>query len=296
MNNRLLFLVLIPCVAFAQGTSTGGAFAKIPGHAVTAALGDLSVVRPAALGAVGMNPANLFAVGEQTTVIFTHAAWIQDISGQRVNTSFPLPLGRLALGAATTNVVGIEVREQPGPAIGTFDAKSAVLSVAWALPVADGIVGGIAASYLYEKLYLHESTGIGVDIGALAETPIDGLLVGASVVNLGKLSAFRTESVDIPTTVRIGGQYKFDAGAFAFEPAVAIRHELRAKQFGMALGTSATFREIVGVRFSWRSGETSRSLGIGLNVAYSGMGLEYALVPVSSGLGTAHVITVLAHF
>ncbi len=296
MNTRLFFLILIPCVTLAQGTSTGGAFAKIPGHAVTAALGDLSVIRPAALGAVSLNPANLFSASEQTTVIFTHAAWIQDISGQRVNTSFSLPLGRIALGAATTNVAGIEVREQPGPAIGTFDAKSAVLSAAWALPVADGIVGGIAASYLYEKLYLHESTGIGVDIGALAETPIDGLIVGASLVNLGQLSAFRTESVDIPTTVRIGGQYKVGTGDMAFEPAIAVRQELRAKQFGVAIGASATFREIVGVRFSWRSGETSRSLGFGLNVAYSGLGLEYALVPVSSGLGTAHVITVLAHF
>lgn len=296
MNIRPIFLLLVPYLAVAQGTSTGGAFAKIPSHAVTAALGDLSVVSPAVLGAAGMNPANLFSVTEQSAVIFTHASWIQDISGQRVNTSFPLPLGRLALGAATTTVAGVEVREQPGPAIGTFDAKSALLSASWALPVFDGIVGGIAASYLYEKLYLNESTGFGLDVGALAETPVDGLMVGVSLVNLGKLSAFRTEAVDIPATVRIGSRYRIESGEIAFEPAVALRHQLRAGDLGVALGGSATFRQLVGVRFSWRSGETSRSLGLGMNVAYKGLGLEYSLVPMTSGLGTAHVITVLAQF
>ena len=296
MNTRLLSLLLFPALALGQGNSAGGAYAKIPTHAVIAALEDVAVVKPGDIGAIGMNPANVFTHGSHTSVAFSHAEWIQGISGQRLSTSFPLPVGRLALGAAITTVAGIELRDQPGPALGTFDAKSAVLSASWGLPVSDGIVAGIAASYLYEKLYVYESTGFGLDVGALAQTPVDGLTIGASLVNAGQMSAFRRDVVDIPTTLRFGGMYRLESGSLTLEPALSIRQELHDREFGVAAGATALYQNLVGVRFSWRSGETARSLGFGLMSAYGGLGLEYSLVPISSGLGTAHMITVLAHF
>ncbi|MEK6650777.1 MAG: hypothetical protein AABY75_07365, partial [Bacteroidota bacterium] len=77
-SRTLLLLVATPFLAQSQGSSSGGSVLKIPSHALSAALGDAAVVQPGRLDAAGANPANLFYEGKGTSVVFTHAGWIQD--------------------------------------------------------------------------------------------------------------------------------------------------------------------------------------------------------------------------
>lgn len=290
--SRLLWPALVPAVLFAQGTSTGGATLKLPQHAVVASLTDLSAVESGRLETTGINPANLAGSGEATTVAFTHLSWIQEVSGQRLGLSFPTSIGRFSASTAVSRIPGIEVRESPGPAVTTFDAQTALFQAGWAADVSDGIVIGVAASYLYEKLYLNESTGISIDAGVLAETPVQDLVVGFSAVNLGGMTAFRSSSVEIPSTVRLAAGYRLNFGQFEFRPAAALRTGLNHDESGLTLGGTLMFDNMLGVRASWRTGETARVLAVGLTAGYRGIGLEYAFVPFTSGLGAAQVLTV----
>lgn len=290
--SRLLWPALIPAALLAQGTSNGGSTLKLPQHAVTASLADLSAVEFGRLEAAGINPAALADSDEATSVAFTHMSWIQDVSGQRLGLSFPTAIGRFSASTAVSRIPGIEVRESPGPPIATFDAQTALIQAGWAGSIVDGIVVGIAASYLYEKLYVNESTGFSADAGVLAETPIRDLVVAMSVVNLGGMSAFRAASVDLPSTVRLAAGYRMTFGQFEIRPAAALRTGLNHDESGLTLGGTLMFDKLLGIRASWRSGETARNLAVGLTAGYRGIGLEYALVPFSSGLGTAQVLTV----
>lgn len=292
----LLILVVAPFLALSQGSSSGASVLKIPSHALSAALGDAAVVQPGRLDAAGANPANAFVAGKAISVVFTHAGWIQDISGQRLNVSFPLSIGRIVVGAATTKLAGIEVREQPGPPVATFDAQSATLQVGWAAPVTSGIVAGIGASYLYEKLYVDESTGFEVDLGFFVETPIQDLNVGVALSNLGRMSAFRTEAADLPTTVRAGAEYRMEMGEITLHPTLAARNEVNGRGWGISVASTVFYANTVGLRVSWQSGETARPVGIGLAARYSGIGMDYGIVAFSSGLGTAHIITLGINF
>jgi hypothetical protein len=294
--SRFLWPVVFPVIVIAQGTSTGGSSLKLPQHALTASLADLAAVEAGRLEAAQLNPATLASSQTTTAVAFTHSSWIQDISGQRLALAFPTGIGRFSASVAVARNPGIEVRESPGPPIATFDAQTASLQVGWASGVIEGIVAGVAASYLYEKLYLNESTGLSVDAGILAETPIDGLTVGLSAVNLGGMSAFRKESSDIPATARVAVGYRVGLGHFDFRPAIAFRSGLNHEGSGIALGGTVMFDDLVGLRTAWQSGESARSLSVGLTASYRGIGLEYALVPFSSGLGTAQVLTIGVNF
>lgn len=293
---RLFWPALLPAVLIAQGTSTGGTTLKLPQHAVAASLTDLSAVEPGRLEAAGINPATLARTDEATSVVFTHMSWIQDVSGQRIGLSFPTAIGRFAVSTAVTKIPGIEVRESPGPPLATFDAQTALFQAGWAGLVTDGIVIGISASYVYEKLYLNESTGFSADAGVLAETPVRDLVVGLSAVNLGGMSAFRAQSIDLPSTVRLAAGYRMNLGQFEFRPAAAVRTGLNHDESGLTLGGTLMFDNLVGIRACWRSGDTARELAVGFTAGYRGIAFEYALVPFSSGLGTAQVLTVGLNF
>ncbi|MCU0452079.1 MAG: hypothetical protein MUE68_00300 [Bacteroidetes bacterium] len=283
--------LLLPALLSAQGNSTGASVLKLPQHALTASLTDLSVVEPGRLEAAGVNPASMFSSDPTTAIAFTHTSWVQEISGQRLGLSFPTAVGRFSAAVAITRIPGIEVRESPGPAIGTFDAQTAAFQAGWANEVIEGIVAGLSASYLYEKLYLNESTGFSVDAGVMAETPVQDLVLGLSAVNLGAMSAFRTEAVELPSTVRLGAGYKVTMGHFELRPALAFRTGLNHDESGLTVGGTIMFQQLAGLRASWRSGDTARNLSFGLTALYRGIGFEYALVPFSSGLGTAQVVT-----
>jgi hypothetical protein len=263
---------------------------------MAASLTDLSAVESGRIEAASINPAALAGSDDATSVAFTHLSWIQDISGQRLGLSFPTLIGRFSASTAISRIPGIEVREAPGAPLTTFDAQAAMVQAGWANSVADGIVVGVAASYLYEKLYVNESTGLSVDAGVMVRMPVEDLVVGLSAVGLGGMSAFRAESVDLPSTVRFAAGYRVALGQFEFRPAAAFRTGLRHDESGLTVGGTLMFEDLIGLRASWHSGDTARELAVGLTAGFRGVGLEYALVPFSSGLGTAQVLTVGLNF
>ncbi len=293
---RSLWLLVIPALVAAQGTSTGASILKVPQHALVASLNGLAAVEAGRLEAAPMNPATLASSEQTTSLAFTHTAWVQDISGQRLGLSFPTSIGRFSASAAISRIPGIEVRDTPGPPISTFNAQSAAFQIGWASGVTDGIVAGIAASYLYEKLYLNESTGFSVDLGLLASSPIEGLTLGLSAINLGGMSAFRTASTDLPGTVHLAARYDLSVGEFELRPAIAFRSGLNHDESGLTLGGTVMFDDLIGVRASWRTGDTARNAALGLTALYRGIGIEYALVPFTSGLGTAQILTIGLNF
>ena len=287
----LLIAVFLYTEAHAQGTSLGGAVLKLPEHALAGSLGDASMTSGRSLAAGQFNPANIYRIDPSVTLLFSHASWFQDISAQHLSVGMPLPLGRLVVGIGSTSIDNIELRDRPGPFTSTFSAKTAQFRAGWGVEISTGIVAGISASYIYDKLYVNESSGLGVDLGVLYNTPLNGLTLGGSLVNVGSLSAFRTERVDLPQTARFGAGYRWSLEDLAVEPALGLR--LPTSQPAMIFtGVSAEYAGAISVRLGWQSGNSARAVSFGFGAVYGAASLEYASVPFSADLGTTHMISI----
>ncbi|MEX0601885.1 MAG: hypothetical protein WD295_01005, partial [Bacteroidota bacterium] len=154
------------------------------------ATADAFVGEPGPRSSFLLNPAGLGDM-DQADLSFSHTQWIQDTRSQVVALRVPFDGGSAAAFVATTSVGEIEIRTQPGPAAGTFTARTVVIGTAIAGSIVSGVSGGMTVKYLYDKVYIDEATGYAVDAGLLYRTPVAGLTAGAAVTNVGTMSAYR---------------------------------------------------------------------------------------------------------
>jgi hypothetical protein len=292
MKTKLLFaFILLPTIVLSQGTSRGVVSLKFPTTPFIGATGESFVADPTALQSILINPANITS-HESYGVMFSHTEWIQDIRTDFLSIAAPFRYGSLALSIANTSVDGLELRTIPGPPIGTFNTQSTSFLLTYGIKLTENISLGIAPKYLYEKIFVDETTGWGIDLGTLYTPSIEGLTLGFALTNLGSLSAFRNERTDLPSQLRLGGTYSFSFDEFFFRTAAAFSSELGISVNHISIGTEATYNDAVTVRFGYETGYEYRNFSAGVGLRYSIAMIDYAFLPSLSQLGTAHIISI----
>ncbi|MEX0736147.1 MAG: PorV/PorQ family protein [Bacteroidota bacterium] len=290
-------ILVILLVAFsiasvhAQGSAVGASSLKITSHARSASLGESDVAELGRLYAFNMNPASL-AGPDGIEVQLSHAQWIQDVQSEHLSTRLPFSFGTLGLLLSTSSVRGIEIRDRPGLPVGTFNARAARFQLGFASKVVEEVVIGASIKYLYEKLYVDEATGYGFDIGAIYRVPFEGVTAGLSVTNLGSMQAFRSSASDLPTTVRLGGSYRFEAPVVTCSVSAAYANDVQGKNSHLQLGLELLHDEFVAGRVGYQTGFETRGLSAGIGIRWTMIDLDYAYVPFSLGLGDAHLFSV----
>lgn len=292
MKKSSLVLLMTICSnsLFAQGISTSSSQLKIPVDARSAALGEANIADAGQVSSWLLNPSNLYTRGN-LTVALTHAQWIQDTQSEFLAAQIPMSFGTIGLAVSTNSVPGIEVREIPGPAIGTFSARFAALQVGFATDAVQNLSLGLSAKYLYEKLYTDDATGFGIDVGLLYHTPITGLQAAFAVTNAGSLEQFRRERSDLPTILRGGATYSCSLDDFAFSASAAFTNNLQYTENHLLGSLETTYNNRVSVRVGYASGYDSRGVTAGLGLRYDFLQFNYAFVPFSLGLGDAHLFS-----
>jgi hypothetical protein len=291
----LLAFILLPTIVLSQGTSRGGASLKLPTTPFIGATGESFIADPSALQSILINPANI-ASCESYGVMFSHTEWIQDVRTDFLSIAAPFRYGSLALSIANTSVDGLELRTIPGPPIGTFNTQSASFQLTYGIKVTENISLGIAPKYLYEKIFVDESTGWGIDIGTLYAPPVEGLILGCALTNLGSLSALRNERTDLPSQLRLGGTYSFSLDVVSFRTAAAVSSELGISVNHISIGTEVIYNDAVTVRFGYETGYAYRDFSAGVGLRYSIAVINYAYVPFSLQVGNAHIISIGLNF
>jgi hypothetical protein len=287
----LLAFILLPTIVLSQGTSRGVASLKLPMTPFIGATGESFIADPTALQSILINPANI-ASRESYGVMFSHTEWIQDIRTEFLSIAAPFRYGSLALSIANTSVDGLELRTIPGPPIGTFNTQSTSFQLTYGIKVTETISLGIAPKYLYEKIFVDESTGWGIDIGTLYTPSVEGLTLGFALTNLGSLSAFRNERTDLPSQLRLGGTYSFSLDVVSFRTAMAFSSELGVSVNHISIGTEATYNDAVTARFGYKTGYEYRGFSAGVGLRYSIVMIDYAYIPSSSQMGNSHIISI----
>jgi len=292
MKLKIFFMMIIfTSFLFSQGSSRGDVSLKFPTTPFVAATGEAFVADPTALQSVLINPANI-ASSETYGVLFSHTEWIQDIRTECLSIAAPFSFGSLSLSIANTSVDGLELRTIPGPAIGTFNTQSTSFQLTYGVELTQNIRIGIAPKYLYEKIFVDEATGYGIDAGVIYTPPVDGVNLGCSLTNLGSLSAFRNERTDLPSQIRVGGTYSFNLDEMIFRAATTFSSEFGTSINHCSIGGEVTYDHTFTARFGYQTGIDTRGFSAGIGIRYSFVSVDYAYVPFSLQIGNSHLISI----
>jgi hypothetical protein len=293
MRLKLFFLItILPSLVLAQGNSRGVVSLKLPTTPFVAATGEAFVADPLGLQSIRINPANISSQ-ESYGVSFSHTEWIQDVRTEFLSIAAPFRFGNLSLSIGNTSVDDIPIHgDQPGPALGSFNSQSTSFQLTYAVELTKTIRIGIAPKYLYEKIFIDEATGYGIDAGVLYAPPVTGLILGFSLTDLGSLTAFRKERTDMPSQIRFGGTYSFSLDEVSFRTAMAFSSELGVSVNHICIGTEATYNQAITARFGYQTGIDARGFSAGMGIRYSIAVIDYAYVPFLLQIGNAHIISI----
>lgn len=295
LKSLVIGLVLVPSLLYGQGVSTSASYLKVPVSARASALGDGTVADAGQISSWALNPANLFAgVGRSVTI--SHAQWIQEIQSEFVGLRIPLAKGTAGFALSTSAVPGIEVREKPGPAIGTFTARSASLQIGYATEAFSNLSVGLTAKYMYEKLYVDDAAGYGLDAGILYRMPIADLDLAASVTNLGSLTAYRSERSDLPAFARTGVTYQLEVDEFTARISASFAAGLQNSETHLAGSVEGAYKDFLAIRIGYQTGFESRGISAGFGVTYEFLTFDYGYLPFSYGFGGAHILSLGIEF
>ena len=289
-----LLAVAVPEVL--AGGGSGMAFLKLGVSSQGVAMGDAMSATAAGAGATYYNPAGMLVTGgpaSAPTLLVMHKEWIQDTRTQFIGTAFSIGEGHaLGFSVNTTTVSGIEIRTRPGEAQGTFNARDMALGVSYAHAIAEHIRAGISVRYLYEQILVDDAAGIAGDVGVQVDTPIEGLVAGAAIANIGSMNAMRNEAVRLPLLARFGAAYPVDLPSMDVRVLFAADglHLFREERTLAAVGTEITFASTVAFRAGYQSGSEGRGLSLGGGVRYGIFSLDYAYSKLATALGNGHTI------
>jgi hypothetical protein len=221
--------------------------------------------------------------------------WVQDASLQFLGAGFSLAEGHaLALGIAASTSGDIEIRSRPGQAEGTFAARNVMIGASYARRVSGSLTAGVTLKFLYEKLLVDEAGGFGVDAGVRWSVPLEGLVLGASILHLGGMQRLRSEATRLPTSLRAGAAWTgmLADGAPLLTAGVDIVQNIPERRTTFHAGADVSFAEIFSVQAGYQAGESARGFSAGAGITYGIAGLDYAFAPLSADLGNTHTIGV----
>lgn len=202
----IILCLIAPCTYAQEGGNTGMAFLKLGVGSRALAMGEAYSAIASDPSAVYYNPAAL-SLSNNSQLLLMHKEWIQDTRTDFIAAKTSLDALTLGLGINSTSVDNIEIRENPGPPLGTFDAKNAAIGLSASYQFDSTVSIGATGNFLYEKILTNEASGLGLNFGALVLTPWN-VRLGMSVSNIGSMTALDQSSSKLPTTTRIGGAYE----------------------------------------------------------------------------------------
>jgi hypothetical protein len=293
----LVFLAFIRTDGYSQAGNSGLAFLKLGVGGRGVAMGDAMSASVQGAPATYYNPAGLLSSSDTCSsvqLMFTHKEWVQDTRaeflGGAVRISDNHALG-ISINSTTTS--DIEIRTRPGPADGTFTARDFSAGLSYAYGFSDNLQLGTTLKFLYEKIFVDETTGFAVDFGAQYRPPVEHLVIGFMLANLGGTKDLRNEAIKLPALLRIGPAYAVpveSAQSVVTVGADFVRIFPEHRNY-LDLGGEFFFNHVVAGRAGYQFGSEGRGLSAGIGLQYGIFIVDYAYAPLSSDLGNTHTIS-----
>ncbi len=173
---------------------------------------------------------------------------------------------------------------------GLFDAHDVSFKGGFAYRISDKIAAGFAAGWFVEKIEAWRGSSFNVDVGLLAH-PSDEVNLGASVTNLGsdfileKRGLKGSRDIPLPTTYRLGGSYRYASYLGALDMVIL------DDKFHLHGGAEAQLHGQLSVRAGYMFSYETKNFTAGASFVKGNMTVDYAFIPYSGNLGSAHTFS-----
>ncbi len=289
----LVFAVFASSLFAQEAGNSGLAFLKIGVGSRASALGEAYTALANDPTAIYWNPAGLSAApGAQ--LAFTYLNWLESIKHDFAAVSFPALRGKLGLALTMQSIPEIELRDKPSTEpISTLDARSLAVALAYARPLGAQLAAGVSVKYLYEKIYLQSTSGFALDVGANWQTPIPRLHVGASLQNLGSMSALLQEKPTLPSLLRFGAAFDYQNRSGATVATLAVDNTIYF-QGGNYTGAGIEISPLkeIALRTGFQFNRENRGFSAGFGTNLSRYQLDYGYAGFGEDLGQTHRFSV----
>lgn len=280
----------------AQPGQDGLAFLKHGVGARAIAMGEAYTAAASDPAATYYNPASL-VTSPSSQILLMHKEWMADTRTEFLAAKAGFDDFALALSVNATSVSDIEIRETPGPALGTFDSRNAAIGLSAAYRIDPTVGIGITAKYLYEKILTAEAHGTGIDLGGWYMTPWD-LRLAAAIGNLGSMEELDREATVLPSMVRAGATYEtpieaVDGGLTLAADFVSLSHESKSH---LHMGAELNYKKTLMIRAGYQTGYETQAFSTGLGVRYEMFAVDYAFAPMKIDFGSTHTFSLLIDF
>lgn len=271
-----LVALLLPAVSLAGGPgSTGGVGLKLPSAARPTAMGGAFVGLADDLSALDWNPAGLATVGAPELALM-HTKYLADTSYEVLGYAQPLSV----LGTVAGSLHLLNYGDMPrtlersdgmyGGLFGSATPQDLFVTAGWgtALPPVfglDHLKGGFALKGTFQQLAGGTMVGIGASVGALWDTPVQGLRLGTVVDNLGTLPG---QGRLLPLAWAAGLSYGLELGP-DFHAVYAVDSRIQVDTTAQAnMGVELSAFDLIVARAGWRGGGALGGATLGGGVRY----------------------------
>ncbi len=281
--------------AFAQNNQTSGnVFLRLGLDAKGSSLAGAMTAHSSGLNSLHWNPAGLNSA-EKTELSFSHLSGFDDISTDFFGFLWKRrPDQAIGLSVFSNNIGGIEHRTKPtSTPDGIIDSNDFFAGLSFSRRLNDDLDIGISVKYLYQKLFTYSARGMSADMGAIYKIVDKGLQFGVVLRNLGSMSAYRTEEVEMPSIFASGVSYiipYFDDSENKVY--ISADYEVHFNNSNHVLtGIDYTRSNKFSLRAGYFSGYEEKSLSYGGGINYKRYVLDYAYLPDVTSFGSNHLVS-----
>jgi hypothetical protein len=292
----LLMFVLFTGISYSQNdgaANTGLAFLKLGIGARSIAMGEAfsSLVDDGT--AFIYNPARMNA-SENGNVTAMFNKTMLDMTTNYVGAKFRYKKLGIGLGFLKTTVSDIEVRNTPGVPIDKFNADNFSGGLSLSYEVYKNLSLGVTGKLIYEKIYIDEASGFGMDIGA--NYIFKNLSIAAVVSNLGSINELKTVSTKLPTALRFGASYLYIKDNLSITGAADAYKVLDGGTFHGHFGAEGGYKDFIFLRAGYQTGYDNKGFTAGMGLKYKTLTLDYALQPYSDGFSSGNSLSLGFNF
>ncbi len=287
----LLFLVLFAHQATLEGASSGreagflllregiGARPEAMGGAYTAVTGDQATTF--------WNPAGVAALKGKDFLLSHHRSFL-GINQSYAGWAFGNQRRGVGLSLGLYSIGGMERRTGPSTEpLGTFGIYNVNVGFTYGQGIGKSMFAGFSVRALHEAIGPERASGLGLDLGVMYRTGIEGLMVGATYRNLGRMETLDTVRSPLPGTFRAGAAIERGKVTGSFDLRLP-----RKGTSGVHTGIEYRVKEAAFLRAGFRSGIDARKWSFGLGLNRRNWRVDYAFVLGVLGLVGSHRIAV----
>jgi hypothetical protein len=283
----ILLFAAVSLSAQTKNASTGLTFLKLGVGGRAIGMGEAYCALSNDASGVYYNPAGI-AFGSGSEITLMHKEWAFGTATEYLGSTIHTEDFAFGLALNSTNVGDIEIRQQPGPSQGTFGLHDLAISATASWRIDTSLSIGVTGKYLYEKIYVDQSSGAALDFGA--KYVLDrNFAFAAAVSNIGSTNALSKESTKLPSTLRFGASY---SNAVSDEIGFTLASDVLkvSQDYGtrVHLGAEAVYESFLALRAGYQIGYDAKGYSAGLGIRYGLLQFDYAFVPFLNDLGNTH--------